>query len=90
LLDGDKVKVTIRFRGREMQHQALGVNVLMRFARELTDICTIERDPRQEGRTLFLILAPKKGIAPEKRDAVKQDKAVQAATPAGPLGDLVP
>lgn len=90
LLDGDKVKVTIRFRGREMQHQALGVNVLMRFARELTDICTIERDPRQEGRTLFLILAPKKGIAPEKRDAVKQDKAVQAATPASPLGDLVP
>ncbi|MEB3203961.1 MAG: translation initiation factor IF-3 [Candidatus Sericytochromatia bacterium] len=90
LLDGDKVKVTIRFRGREMQHQALGVNVLMRFARELTDICTIERDPRQEGRTLFLILAPKKGLAPEKRDAVKQDKAVQAAAPAGPSGDLVP
>lgn len=90
LLDGDKVKVTIRFRGREMQHQALGVNVLMRFARELTDICTIERDPRQEGRTLFLILAPKKGLAPEKRDAVKQDKAVQAAAPVGPSGDLVP
>lgn len=90
LLDGDKVKVTIRFRGREMQHQSLGINVLMRFARELGEYCTIEREPRQEGRTLFLILAPKKGLTPEKREALKQDKAAPATAPVGPAKDSTP
>jgi len=64
--EGDKVKITIRFRGREMQHQALGTSVLMRFAKDCSDIAMIERDPRQEGRTLFIILAPKKGQAQPK------------------------
>ncbi|MBI6546541.1 MAG: translation initiation factor IF-3 [Cyanobacteria bacterium NC_groundwater_1444_Ag_S-0.65um_54_12] len=63
LQEGDKVKVTIRFRGREMQHQALGTERLMRFARDVADIAMIEREPRQEGKTLFIILAPKKGAA---------------------------
>lgn len=58
--EGDKVKVTIRFRGREVQHNALASELLMRFARDVEDIAVIEREPKMEGRTLFIILAPKK------------------------------
>lgn len=58
--EGDKVKVTVRFRGREMQHTELGAQLLHKFAGDVKDIAIIERDPKQEGRTLFLILAPKK------------------------------
>lgn len=58
--EGDKVKVTVRFRGREMQHTDLGLQLLHKFAGDVKDVAVIERDPRQEGRTLFLILAPKK------------------------------
>lgn len=83
LFDADKVKVTIRFRGREMQHQALGTAVLMRFAKDCQDIATIERDPRQEGRTLFLILAPKKGLVrPAGEKAGDGDKAQPEASAA--------
>jgi translation initiation factor IF-3 len=71
IADADKVKITIRFRGREMQHQQLGTAVLMRFARDCTDIAVIERDPRQEGRTLFIILAPKKGVSKPPTDKEK-------------------
>ncbi|MEB3222805.1 MAG: translation initiation factor IF-3 [Candidatus Sericytochromatia bacterium] len=58
--EGDKVKVTIRFRGREVQHSALAAELLMRFVRDVEDMAVLEREPRQEGRTLFIIVAPKK------------------------------
>lgn len=58
--EGDKVKVTIRFRGREVQHSSLATELLMRFVRDVEDIAVLEREPRQEGRTLFIIVAPKK------------------------------
>jgi translation initiation factor IF-3 len=81
LTEGDKVKVTIRFRGREMQHQALGSAVLMRFAKDVAEIANVERDPRQEGRTLFLILSPKKGVvAPKAADAPKAAQPQEAAS----------
>jgi translation initiation factor IF-3 len=60
IADGDKVKVTVRFRGREMQHTDLGAQLLQKFAQDVKDIAVIERDPKLEGRTLFLMLAPKK------------------------------
>ena len=60
LKEGDKVKVTIRFRGREVQHSALASELPMRFARDVEEIAVLEREPRHEGRTLFIILAPKK------------------------------
>jgi len=60
IAEGDKVKVTVRFRGREMQHMELGAQLLGKFAGDVKDIAVIERDPKAEGRTLFLILAPKK------------------------------
>lgn len=59
LEEGDKVKVTMRFRGREMAHQDLGMNVLIRVRDELEPIAKVEQMPRLEGRQMVMILAPK-------------------------------
>src|SRR6201995_2735839 len=58
--EGDKVKATIFFRGREMTRQSLGRGILERLVKELGDQAIVEFRPRQEGNTLHLILAPKK------------------------------
>jgi len=55
---GDKVKVTMRFRGREMAHQNLGMDVLNRMREELAEISKIELFPRLEGRQMIMVLAP--------------------------------
>lgn len=60
--EGNKVKVTIMFRGREMSHQELGREVLLRVAAELKDLVTVERDPKLEGKNMIMILAPKAQI----------------------------
>ena len=57
---GHKVKVSIRFKGREMAHPELGKEVLMRFASELEDIATIDQKPKLEGRFMTMMLIPKK------------------------------
>ena len=57
--DGDKVKVTLRFRGREMAHMQLGMQVLQRVKAELIDSVKVESEPRLEGRQMVMILAPK-------------------------------
>jgi translation initiation factor IF-3 len=59
LEDGNKAKVTIRFRGREMAHTELGRKLLDRMSQDLTDIATIESFPKLEGRNLVMILTPK-------------------------------
>jgi translation initiation factor IF-3 len=59
LADGDKVKVTIMFRGREMSHPELGKEILSKFADALKDSVTVERDAKLEGRNMIMILAPK-------------------------------
>ncbi|WP_195852415.1 translation initiation factor IF-3 [Aerococcus mictus] len=56
---GDKVKVSIRFRGRAITHKDLGREVLERFASELADVATVEQKPKMEGRSMQLQLAPK-------------------------------
>lgn len=58
LEQGDKVKLTIMFRGREMVHQDIGKNLLDRMARDLKTISTIERTPLLEGKNMIMILAP--------------------------------
>ncbi|WP_112181579.1 MULTISPECIES: translation initiation factor IF-3 [Paraliobacillus] len=55
---GDKVKVSIRFRGRAITHKELGQKVLVRMAEECKDLSTIEQRPKMEGRSMFLTLAP--------------------------------
>ena len=58
--DGDKVKVTLRFRGREMAHQELGMNVLERVRDEVAEIAQVESMPKLEGRQMVMVLAPRK------------------------------
>jgi translation initiation factor IF-3 len=58
--DGDKAKVTIRFRGREMMHRELGAEMLDRIEQELAEISTVEQRPKMEGRQMVMVLAPKK------------------------------
>jgi len=57
--EGDKVKVTLRFRGREMAHQSLGMEVLRRVKADLDAISKVESEPRFEGRQMVMVLAPK-------------------------------
>ncbi|MDA0819807.1 MAG: translation initiation factor IF-3 [Proteobacteria bacterium] len=56
---GDKVKVTLRFRGREMAHQELGMDLLKRVQDDVAEIAKIEAFPRLEGRQMLMVLAPK-------------------------------
>jgi len=60
LADGNKVKITVRFRGREMNYVKLGEKVLNDFINDLEDVANVEKKPFLEGRNLFIILAPKK------------------------------
>lgn len=61
LEDGDKVKITLRFRGREMAHQKIGVDVLNRVKNDLSNLASVESFPSKiEGRQMIMILAPKK------------------------------
>ena len=57
--DGDKVKVTIRFRGREMAHQELGMKVLDRVRAELDELAKVEQFPHLEGRLMTMVIAPR-------------------------------
>jgi len=59
LEEGDKVKVTMRFRGREMAHQDLGMNVLIKVRDELVEMAKVEQMPKLEGRQMIMVLAPK-------------------------------
>lgn len=57
---GNKVKVTIRFRGREMAHTYLGKDVLARFQEALTDFASVEKTPKMEGRSMSMFISPNK------------------------------
>ncbi len=59
LNSGDKVKVSIRFRGREMAHANLGITTMKRFAEACDELCTVEKQPKLEGRSMLMFLAPK-------------------------------
>ncbi len=60
LSHGDRVKVTLRFRGREMAHQELGLQLLQRLEEDLKEHGTVEQRPRMEGRLMVMVVAPKK------------------------------
>ena len=57
--EGDKVKVTLRFRGRELSHQHLGMNLLRRVQEDVAEIAKVESFPRMEGRQMLMVVAPK-------------------------------
>lgn len=60
LENGDKAKVSLRFRGREMAHQELGMEMLKRIEKDLEELGTVEQHPKMEGRQLLMVIAPKK------------------------------
>ena len=57
--DGDKVKVTLRFRGREMAHQHLGMELLQKVKEEFDEIAKVELEPKLEGRQMTMVMAPR-------------------------------
>lgn len=59
LQDGDKVKITVKFRGRELNHTKLGENILEKFAEVLKDVGVVEKKPKLEGRNMTMVVAPK-------------------------------
>jgi translation initiation factor IF-3 len=85
LEDGDKTKVTLRFRGREMAHQEFGVRLLARVREDLDPYGTVEQFPKMEGRQLVMVLAPKKGKKKEG-EAKAKEKAKPASPPAPAKG----
>ncbi len=90
--EGDKAKVTLRFRGREMAHQELGFRLIERVKAELEPYSTVEQYPKMEGRQLVMVLAPKKTgkgavkaapkAAPKKRVATAKVAKPTAGTEA--------
>lgn len=58
--DGDKVKITLKFKGREMAHQDLGLEVLKRIENDVTDVAVVETQSKVEGKQAIMVLAPKK------------------------------
>ena len=60
LEEGDKVKVTLRFRGREMMHQDLGVRMLKRVEEDLSELGVVEQFPKMEGRQMVMLISPKR------------------------------
>ncbi|UCE84600.1 MAG: translation initiation factor IF-3 [Deltaproteobacteria bacterium] len=85
LMDGDKVKVTVMFRGREIVHRSLGHEQLDRVKELLGNLASVENPPRMEGRFLSMILVPNREAVAEARRHLEQAKARDeepAATPA--------
>lgn len=69
LEEGDKAKVTLRFRGREMAHQELGMRVLERVRDDLVDMASVEAMPKLEGRQMVMVLSPRKKAPVGKAEA---------------------
>jgi translation initiation factor IF-3 len=80
LEDGDKAKVTLRFRGREMAHQEFGVRLLERVKADLQEVGIVEQFPKLEGRQMVMVLAPKKkGVPPKAKPKAKKEAVKPAA-----------
>ena len=72
--DGDKAKITLRYRGREMAHQDIGMQVLNRLREELSEVAQVEQMPKLEGRQMIMVLAPR-----SKKKLVQKQAPVPAA-----------
>lgn len=78
LEEGDKTKVTLRFRGREMAHQEFGFRLLDRVKADLEQYGVVEQFPKMEGRQLIMVLSPKKSVVNASRSADKSGAAAPA------------
>jgi len=73
LSEGDKVKATIFFRGREITHRELGAELLQRLEKDLAEVAEVEQRPKMEGNQMFLIFAPKRHKSPKQQQEPKPD-----------------
>jgi translation initiation factor IF-3 len=81
LLQGHKVRVTIRFRGREMDYPEIALEDLKEIAAALSDVSSVEQTPQMEGRTMLVVLAPAKGVASKKKEKGEQPAAEKEVQP---------
>jgi translation initiation factor IF-3 len=79
LSEGDKVKVTLRFRGREMAHQEFGVRLIERIQADTEEMAVIEQFPKLEGRQMVMMLAPKKVTSVKKHRPNKPENGKKAS-----------
>ncbi|CAN5698168.1 hypothetical protein BH10BDE1_BH10BDE1_01920 [soil metagenome] len=79
LIDGDKVKVNLRFYGREMAHQELGMGLLQKVIAALSDLALVEANPKMEGKQLFVLLAPDPAKMKEYEKNNPTEKSLKAA-----------
>ena len=84
LHEGDKVKATIWFRGREMTHRELGARILEKLERDLLDVGEVEARPRMEGNQMFIIFGPKRHKTPGKHEPAAPKPGAAAAKPGAP------
>jgi translation initiation factor IF-3 len=78
LQQGNKVRVTIKFRGREMDYPEIALEDLREIAEALSDVSTVEAAPQMEGRTMLVVLAPSKGSVKKKEKAEQPESRAQA------------
>ncbi|HEX8440817.1 translation initiation factor IF-3 [Archangium sp.] len=91
LEDGDKAKITIMFRGREITHKELGSAILDDIVKDLKDVAVVEQTPRMEGRQMFMIIAPNPKVAQRARDLARQQAAAaEAAAKGGKKSEAAP
>ncbi|MDE1155854.1 MAG: translation initiation factor IF-3 [Acidobacteriaceae bacterium] len=88
LTDGDKVKASLRFKGRQMAHRDLGYKIINRLIQDVGEAGVVEFMPRMEGTTLHAILAPSKKAAPAAPKAPKAEVAAAAPAPAAPVAPV--
>ena len=79
LADGDRVKVSVRFRGREMAHTNIGENLLRDFAAKCADVANLDKEPKLEGRSMSIFLSPKSQNQLKKEQKAKKQAADNAA-----------
>ena len=80
LADGDRVKVSIRFRGREMAHTNIGEQILRDFAAKCSELANLDKEPKLEGRNMSMFLSPKSAAAVKKAQKEAAKKQAQAAS----------
>jgi len=85
LEEGDKAKITLRFRGREMAHQEFGMRLLERVRGDLDEVAVVEQFPKMEGRQLVMVLSPKKKVVPVKAAAKVSSAAGEKPAAAKPV-----
>ncbi|MEE0204330.1 MAG: translation initiation factor IF-3 [Oscillospiraceae bacterium] len=79
LTDGDRVKVTVRFRGREMAHTSIGETLLRDYAKKCSEIANMDKEPKLEGRNMSLFLSPKSQSQLKKEQKAKKQSEETAA-----------